>query len=133
MMSAHTTESLHLRRPVAGVVLLMLAVVSGLSTVARSSDQTTVDAFAKCLTTKKVTIYGSFWCSHCDDQKKLFGNSLQYVNYVECSQRDDREVVFACRIKQIRYTPTRIFADGERREGMQPLQQLSTKTGCSLP
>ena len=31
-------------------------------------------------------MYGAEWCSHCKNQKKLFGNSFQYVNYVDCDK-----------------------------------------------
>jgi hypothetical protein len=87
-----------------------------------------LDAFAKCLTEKGAVMYGVWWCVHCDDQKKLFGDSFKYVNYVECSTQ-----IIACRSQQVRYTPTWIFADRERREGLQPLAELSKKTGCPLP
>lgn len=42
------------------------------------------DAFAKCLTSKGLTMYGAVWCSHCQAQKALFGESFKYVSYVEC-------------------------------------------------
>ena len=42
------------------------------------------DAFAKCLTEKGLVMYGAEWCVHCKEQKALFGNSFQYVKYVEC-------------------------------------------------
>jgi len=91
------------------------------------------DAFAKCLADKKATMYGSFLCPHCDDQKKLFGPSFRYVPYVECSIRGSRQMAFPCVAAQIRYTPTWIFADGERRTGLQQLKELSEKTGCKSP
>lgn len=78
-------------------------------------------------------MYGSFLCPHCEDQKKLFGSSSSYVPYVECSVPGKRELTFPCMVEQIRYTPTWIFADGERRTGLQSLQALSEKTGCRLP
>jgi len=92
-----------------------------------------LDAFAQCLATKKATMYGSFRCPHCDDQRALFGDSFRYVPYVECSVAGSRSLTFACEMARVRYTPTWIFADGERRVGMQTLQQLSAKTGCPLP
>ena len=35
---------------------------------------------------KKLTMYGAYWCSHCQAEKKLFGDSFKYVPYVECTQ-----------------------------------------------
>ncbi len=97
---------------------------------AQSND---LDAFAKCLAEKRVTMYGSFLCPHCDDQKRLFGPSFRYVPYVECSVRGSRQMTFPCLAAQIRFTPTWIFADEERRTGVQALKDLSEKTGCKLP
>ncbi len=77
-------------------------------------------------------MYGSVLCSHCDDQKKLFGKSFSYVTYVECSVPFSRQVTPACQAAGIRYTPTWIFADGDRSEGTQTLEKLSKKTGCPL-
>jgi len=103
------------------------------SSIAGSQEGNRMDEFSKCLTEKKAMMYGSFWCLHCDDQKKLFGSSFKYVSYVECSLPGSRELTFPCRSAQIHHTPTWIFADGDRREGTQTLQQLSSKTGCILP
>jgi hypothetical protein len=72
-------------------------------------------------------------CPHCDDQRKLFGSSFRYVTYIECSVRGSRQMTFPCIAAQIRYTPTWIFDDGERRVGLQSLKSLSEKTGCQLP
>jgi hypothetical protein len=133
-MSARTNNiEVGIQWRLARVALLSLLVMLASSTVASSGDESKMDAFAKCLTANKATMYGSFWCSHCDDQKKLFGKSFRHVNYVECSVPGSRQMSLVCQFAQIRLTPTWIFADGERREGMQTLQQLSTKTGCPLP
>ena len=127
------TSTAGMRWRLARMVLLPLVVVLVSGAAASSGDEARMDAFAKCLTGKKTIMYGSFWCSHCDEQKKLFGKSFRYVNYVECSVPGSRQTTFACQIAHIRYTPTWTFADGERREGTQTLQQLSAKTGCPLP
>ncbi|XP_075524052.1 thiol-disulfide oxidoreductase LTO1-like [Primulina tabacum] len=30
-------------------------------------------------------LYGAFWCSHCQDQKEMFGReAAKLLNYVEC-------------------------------------------------
>jgi hypothetical protein len=113
--------------------VLVVCMVAGLPTMARSAEQGNVESFAKCLAEKKATMYGSFLCAHCDDQKNLFGSSFRYVPYVECSIRGSRLMTFACTAAQIRYTPTWIFDDGERRVGLQSLKGLSEKTGCKLP
>lgn len=115
------------------VALLVALTLAGFCTTAGSAEPGKLDAFAKCLADKKATMYGSFLCPHCDDQKKLFGPSFQYVPYLECSVRGSRQMTFPCIAAQIRYTPTWIFEDGERRVGLQTLKSLSDKTGCQLP
>ena len=117
----------------ASMGMLARLVTVGFLTLVGFSQATDPDTFAKCLAEKKATMYGSFLCPHCEDQKKLFGSSFRYVPYVECSVRGSRQMTFPCIAAQIRYTPTWIFADGERRTGVQQLKDLGEKTGCKLP
>jgi hypothetical protein len=93
------------------------------------------DAFAQCLTKKQAAMYGAYWCPHCNDQKKDFGASFQYVHYVECAVQGQPPNVQtpACKATQIKKYPTWVFVDGERIEATQTLEQLSQKTGCKLP
>jgi len=60
-----------------------LAAASGCSVPATGS----LDDFAKCLADKKVTMYGAYWCTHCQADKAAFGNSFKYVPYVECTEK----------------------------------------------
>ena len=114
-------------------VLGMMVVFLASNPSGASAGKVTLETFAQCLAEKKATMYGSFLCSHCDDQRKMFGSSFQYVPYIECSVRGSRQMSFPCIAAQIRYTPTWIFADDERRTGVQSLKELSAKTGCPLP
>ncbi|MGZ4790129.1 MAG: hypothetical protein ACXVZX_16540 [Terriglobales bacterium] len=97
------------------------------------SAEKKLDAFAKCLTQKKATMYGVSWCPHCADQKELFGTSFQYVTYVDCAIPGTRTETQQCKDVGIKHTPTWIFADGSRLEGTIPLDKLSQQTGCKLP
>ena len=45
-------------------------------------------AFAQCLTDKGMKFYGSSNCSWCAKEKTLLGDSLQYINYIECTGDD---------------------------------------------
>jgi thiol-disulfide isomerase/thioredoxin len=94
-----------------------------------------LDGFARCLGEKQSAMYGAFWCDHCREQKELFGNSAQYLPYVECVEKGTRKVTEQCKALGIRRTPTWIFEQsGERVEGkVLSLQELSQKTGCKLP
>jgi hypothetical protein len=111
----------------------LIAMALGICSPIGSAESDELDTFAQCLAEQKTLMYGSFLCSHCDDQKRLFGPSFRYVPYVECSVRGSRQMTFPCVAAQIRYTPTWIFSNGDRLTGLQPLKVLSDKTGCKLP
>lgn len=89
------------------------------------------DNLAKCLTEKNIKMYGAFWCSACNSQKKMFGESWKYVNYVECSTSDMKQTQ-ECSDANIEYYPTWEFPDGERIEGAVPLENLAKLSGCEI-
>ncbi len=41
--------------------------------------------FATCIKDSGAKFYGAFWCSHCQEQKAMFGKSSKLLPYVECS------------------------------------------------
>jgi len=92
----------------------------------------TLDGFAKCLSSKGARMYGAWWCPHCADQKETFGYAFQYVNYTECSPEGQRTETPQCLQAGIKHFPTWRFADGSNTEGVLPLSALSQKTGCKL-
>ena len=49
-----------------------------------------LDSFAQCLTKAGVTMYGLETCSHCQQQKAMFGTSFQYITYVDCAKEPTR-------------------------------------------
>ena len=88
---------------------------------------TRLDAFAKCLAAKQVKMYGAYWCPHCAEQKEMFESSFQYVPYVECGVPGSRDEAPVCKDAGIKHFPTWQFADGESREGTQPLPSLAPR------
>lgn len=90
-------------------------------------------AFAQCLKDKGATFYGAFWCPHCQSQKKLFGDAVKLLPYVECSTPDGNGETDICKQKNITGYPTWEFADGSRVGGEMTLKDLSDKTTCLLP
>ncbi len=91
------------------------------------------DAFAQCLTEKGATMYGAYWCPHCQNQKKKFGKSFSKVKYVECAQPGNPNAqVTECQDAKISGYPTWVFADDTRVEGEMGLEALAEKTGCQL-
>ncbi len=86
------------------------------------------DAFAQCLASKKLTMYGTVWCSHCKAEKERFSDSFKYVPYVECTETPD-----LCLEKGVEGYPTWIDEKGQKYVGEQGLEKLSQITGCELP
>ncbi|KKW07003.1 MAG: hypothetical protein UY39_C0021G0004 [Candidatus Kaiserbacteria bacterium GW2011_GWC2_49_12] len=114
-----------------GILFLIVAGV-GVSFFAKPvSGQ--LDDFAQCLTDKEAVFYGAFWCPHCQAQKRMFGNSVKLLPYVECSTPDGQSQLQICVDKKIQQYPTWEFADESRLTGEVPLLQLAEKTGCVLP
>lgn len=94
------------------------------------------DNFAKCLKDRGLLMYGAYWCPHCQDQKKMFGDSLEdYGPYVECGVKGDTSAsTQVCKDAGIKHYPTWQFPPtGERVERVFELEELSERTGCPLP
>ena len=92
------------------------------------------DSFAKCIASKNARMYGLYWCPHCADQKREFGSSFQYVPYIECaSENDPHELTPACKAAGVKLFPSWQFGSDPPKENELSLQELSQKTGCSLP
>lgn len=115
------------------ILAIVILAIGGYFFYNRSSEPSKYDAFAQCLNEKGAVFYGAFWCSHCKNQKKMFGSSEKNLNYVECSTADGRGQLQVCNDKDIRSYPTWEFADGSRETGELSFQKLSEKTGCGLP
>jgi thiol-disulfide isomerase/thioredoxin len=89
-------------------------------------------AFAQCLKDKGAIFYGASWCSHCQDQKKAFGNAASTLPYVECSTPDNKDQTQICKDAKIEGYPTWVFADKSTESGNLSFEILSQKTGCQL-
>lgn len=105
------------------ITILMIILISGCS----SSIPVGVDDFAKCLTENGAEVYGSKDCPHCQTQKEMFGESVKFVNYIECTLNYQK-----CAEEEIKYLPTWKFADGAVTTGVKSFDYLADKTGCVL-
>ena len=123
-------SSLRLKLSVAALVIIA---GGGAFFLAMRPRPRPLDAFAKCLTSKQVKMYGAFWCPHCAEQKEMFGLSFEFVPYVECGIKGSRTQQAVCTQAGVKNYPTWVFADGTRVEGTLPLDALAQKTGCPLP
>ncbi len=118
------------------VIILLIAGVFGMVLLNKNTDPNApskYDAFAQCLGEKGATFYGAWWCPHCNNQKKLFGNSKRLLPYVECSTPDGNGRLPICDEKGVQSYPTWDFADGTRLTGEISLEELAGKTLCELP
>ncbi|TAL56410.1 MAG: hypothetical protein EPN86_02655 [Nanoarchaeota archaeon] len=108
--------------------LIIVAIVTAYLLYPRKQVSGQFDAFAQCLAEKNITMYGAEWCPHCQNEKKAFGDSFQFVPYVECPDNPQK-----CLAAGINGYPTWIFPDGKKLEGEQGLEKLSKESSCSLP
>ena len=81
------------------------------------------DHFANYLTEKNVKMYGTEWCSHCKNQKKLFGSSFQYIDYVDCDKNKQE-----CQSARVTGYPTWKI-NNQNYPGEQSLERLSQLSG----
>ena len=117
------------------IAIIVLAVSIGfrLSGFLGSAHDGKLDGFAQCLTDKGVKMYGAYWCPHCQNQKTLFGDSWDFVNYIECSLPNRAGTTEVCLAAGIKAFPTWEIKFDDRTEGELTLKQLSEKSGCALP
>lgn len=117
-----------------GITLVAVLLVGGFVFFAQqSSGPGKYDDFAKCLKDKGAVFYGAFWCPHCQNQKRMFGSSEQYLPFVECSTDDGKGQTQICKDKKIQNYPTWEFKDGSRKTGEVSLEDLAKVTSCQLP
>lgn len=123
-------------KPILTASLLILVagafLVGGFAISMRSQkspeEGSVMDDFSKCLTEKGAVMYGAYWCPHCQAEKKSFGDSFKFVNYVECTEETQK-----CLDEKIESYPTWIFADGRRLVGEQGIEKLAAESGCAIP
>lgn len=80
---------LYMNKSLIGIVVGIILLVGGIYwLITASTGPGKYDTFAQCVKENGAVFYGAFWCPHCQNQKKMFGNSAQYLPYVECSTPD---------------------------------------------
>ena len=119
------------------VILLVIIFIVGAIAAVRLSEEknaptsAAVSALAECLTQKGAKMYGAYWCSHCQRQKKLFGDAADKLPYVECGvQGDPAAQAQVCKDAGITGYPTWVLPNGERQSGEIKLADLAAKSGC---
>ena len=90
---------------------------------------------ASFLKAKGAKMYGAFWCSHCEDQKEIFGAGAD-LPYVECfpdGWQRGAPLASACANANITGFPTWILEDGTKLEGDKSLKELAQAAGFRAP
>ena len=118
------------------VRFLLLAALAGGSSVVLSSEAVNAapdpTALADYLRASKILYYGSWRCSACQYQGRLFGEAVNRLPYVECAKPDEFPIqAAACQTAEIRAYPTWILPNGDRRVGVQSLEELQRWSGMS--
>ncbi len=84
------------------------------------------DHFVKCLTAKGIKLYGTEWCGHCRQQKKLFGDSVEYLNFIDCDKNAKE-----CKEAGIKAYPTWVI-DGKNYLRQFDITTLAGMSKCDL-
>ncbi|KAF3440367.1 hypothetical protein FNV43_RR18651 [Rhamnella rubrinervis] len=92
-------------------------------------------SLAKHLQSIGAKMYGAFWCSHCLEQKQMFGReAAKLLNYVECfpeGYKKGTKILKACADAGIEGFPTWVI-NGKALSGEQDLSELAKASGFPL-
>ena len=115
-------------------IIVVAILIAGVYFISSSPKEPGVNtALAQCISDSGAKFYGTFWCSHCQNQKKAFGDDAKLLPYIECSTPDGKSQLKICKDNNISGYPTWVFPDGERKSGEISLAELARRTDCSLP
>jgi hypothetical protein len=109
-------------------IVVLIAIAYGLFLLLGPEPAGEYDAFAQCLTKAGATMYGTDWCSHCQDQKRMFGPSFAYITFINCDAN-----AAACDAAGVEGYPTWIFPTGPAISGKQEFATLAERTRCEAP
>ena len=116
------------RRILAQMTIGMAVIGIAISSCSSSAQDAAADAhayqLAQHLTSQNVTMYGAYWCPHCESQKELFGDAVEVLNYVECDPQGENAQPQLCQDKSIQGYPTWEI-DGVLYPGTHSLKELA--------
>lgn len=106
------------------LVLIILIVLIAVVVIYIKNQNPGIPAdLAKCIGSKS-ELYVKLGCTHCEDQKKMFGDSLKYLNVTDCWYERD-----FCLVKGIEKIPTWVI-NRTQYTGVQEIETLKNLTGC---
>jgi uncharacterized membrane protein len=132
-----------------GIVVVVIAVIGTLmfySSVAGGLQATTKEmlpvttnsgpaelALAEHLTSVDAKMYGAYWCSHCHDQKQLFGKeAVSKMPYIECDPNGPNAKSDLCTAAKVKSYPTWKIK-GKEFPGTQSLTELGKVSAYTGP
>lgn len=111
-----------LKSPWAYFLIILILIISFYSYKEFKNSVQEKNDFAKYLTEQGAVMYGTEWCSHCKTQKKLFGTSFKYINYVDCDKDQEQ-----CKNAGVSGYPTWKI-NNQNYPGVQTLEKLAQLT-----
>src|SRR3989338_10319751 len=118
------------------VAVIGILFISGCVEQGTQVQNTPISAsdLAKCLAANGAKVYGASSCSHCQDQKALFGEDWKFINYIECEVPEDPNAQKdECMRAGITAYPTWVFKDGQVKQGLASMDELVQMSGCKSP
>jgi glutaredoxin len=86
-------------------------------------------ALVEYLAANDVKFYGAYWCSHCQEQKSLFGAAAAAkLPYIECAADGENSQRQLCKDKDIKYFPTWVIG-GKYFTGTKDLKEIAKLAG----
>ncbi|MEM4605989.1 MAG: hypothetical protein QW103_03080 [Candidatus Pacearchaeota archaeon] len=108
-------------------IVVIILIVSGaylyFNMTGRAIENYNKEKLAKYLAEKGAIMYGTEWCSFCNKQKSLFGDSFKYINYIDCDKKPEE-----CFMAEIKGYPTWKI-DGKNYIGFKSLEELVKMSG----
>ena len=119
---------------IVGFIVIVIVVIFLFSN--KETEPGKYDELAQCIVESGTKLYSAWWCSHCQAQKKDFGNSFKILVeggvHVECSPDGSKVISDFCRSEGVTGTPSWKLSDETILRGRQSLLTLAQATGCTL-
>lgn len=119
-----------------GAVTICVMIILFLLIQFSSEPEGEYDKFARCIVDSGAKMYSAWWCSHCQNQKDIFGDSFKILEdggvNVECSPDGIQTFSAECLELGIRGTPTWRFSNGNELGGFLTLPRIAEETGCEI-
>jgi hypothetical protein len=126
ILSEQPTSTSPLPRPASGNAI---ATAPKIETVSGAAET----ALAAHLAANNVMFYGAYWCSHCQQQKSLFGaTAAASLPYIECAADGENSQRQLCKDRNIQMFPTWVIG-GKYFTGSKNLKEIATMTGYKGP